>query len=128
MEIWRGRPEITPTDHPVTVYKALLRSIPLSQSELSREESEQWRKIAQDSWDALRDGFGFIHPDQELWRPNGSARLYMSVDDLEYVLVGYGVRLINEDMERNVDEIDRVDDVLRAIDKALNRKKQQSRN
>ena len=57
------------------------------------------------------------------WRPNGSARLYMSVDDLEYVLVGYGVRLIDEDTEKNTAEIDRVDDVLRAIDKALGRKK-----
>lgn len=123
MEIWKGRPEITGTDHPVTVYKALLRSIALSQDELPAEEQKEWRKTAQDSWDALRDGFGFIHPDQELWKPNGSARLYMSIDDLEYVLVGYGVRLIEWDTKVYVEEINRVDDVLRSLDKALNRKK-----
>lgn len=123
MEIWKSRPEITRADHPVTVYKALLRSIALSQDELPAEQQKQWRKTAQDSWDALRDGFGFIHPDQELWKPNGSARLYMSVDDLEYVLVGYGVRLIEWDAEVYAEEINRVDDILRALDKALNRRK-----
>lgn len=124
MEIWKGRPEITPSDHPVTVYKALLRSITLINAEQPADISRQWRKVAQDSWDTIRDGFGFIHPDQELWRPNGSARLVgMSVDDLEYILVGYGVRLIDENPEQYNDEITRVDDILRAIDKALNRKK-----
>jgi hypothetical protein len=124
METWKGRPIITASDHPVTVYKALLRSVALGQNELSIEKSAEWTKIAQDSWDTIRDGFGFIHPDQpELWKPNGEARLYMSMDDLEYTLVGYGVRMLDEDPAKWADEIKRTDAVLVAIDKALNRKK-----
>lgn len=123
MEVWRGRPVITGKDHPITVYKALLRSVALANHELSDEHSALWRKTAQDSWETLRDGFGFIHPDQELWRPNGEARLYMSMDDLEYVMVGYGTRMLDEDPNKYNDEIDRVNEVLIAIDKVLNRKK-----
>jgi hypothetical protein len=124
MEIVNGRPEITPSDHPVTVYKAILRSVSLGQKELSEEDSARWTKIAQDSWDTIRDGFGFIHPDQkELWRPDGFARLPMSMDDLEYILVGYGVRMLDEDPAKYADEIIRSDEVLRAIDKVLKRKK-----
>lgn len=123
MEIWRGRPIITGNDHPVTVYKAILRSVALANSELTSEDSASWRKTAQDSWETLRDGFGFIHPDQELWRSNGEARLYMSMDDLEYIMVAYGVRMLDENPTKYDDEINRANEVLVAIDKALNRKK-----
>lgn len=47
----------------------------------------------------------------------------MSMDDLEYVMVGYGVRMLDEDPAKYDDEINRVDNVLVAIDKALKRKK-----
>lgn len=47
----------------------------------------------------------------------------MSMDDLEYVMVGYGTRMLDEDPNKYNDEIDRVNEVLIAIDKVLNRKK-----
>lgn len=124
MEIRKGRPVITKEDYPVTVYKALLRSTSTPRDNESVVTDWVWRKTAQDSWDALRDGFGFIHPDQqELWQPDGEATLYMSVDDLEHTLVSYGVRMIDEDPEKYDTEITQVNSVLNALDKALKRNK-----
>jgi|GEM_PF-2822247 len=128
MEIWRGRPEITGTDHPTTVYKAITHSLNLWREERPGE-AEWWAHRAHNAWETLRGDFGFLHPDQEPWRPDGRSRLIdMSVDELKFALVGWGVRLADEDPVKYHDEINRVDDVLRAIDKALDRKKYQSRD
>ena len=124
MEVRDGRPVITKHDHPTTVYKALLRSTSFPRDNESSVTSWVWSKTAQDSWDTLRDSFGFIHPDQEeLWQPDGKARLFMSMDDLERTMVEYGVRMLDQDPVKYDNEINRVNEVLIAIDKALKRKK-----
>jgi hypothetical protein len=125
MEIANGRPEITPTDHPVTVYKALRYSTTLWYREQSHDRAFWWEHIAHNSWEAIRDEFGILDEEKPPLIPEGKrgkALLHMSFDYLEYALVGYGVHLI-ESEKRSVADIDKVDDVLRAIDKALKRKK-----
>ena len=123
MEIWNGRPEITSADHPATVYRALMASYALWATEQGQEASHIWSKKEQDASGALGDGFGIFDPNSEPLNPDGHARLYMSTDELEYTLVGYGCDLIDEDEVKNAAEIDRVDDLLRSIDIKLERKK-----
>lgn len=123
METWKGRPEITSADHPVTVYKALMGSYALWCAEQGEDAGFEWLKKEQDATGALGDGFGIFSPD-DAPNPNGRARLYMRTDELEYALVGYGCGLIdtdepvgpNEGETKNADEIARVDDLLHSID------------
>lgn len=120
MEIWKGRPDITPGDHPTTILKALRASHGVWPKEHTDEQALYWHKQALDASGALQDGFGIIDESMEPLRPDGSARLYMSVNDLEYAVVGYGLELLKSDV--NEATIAEVDAILHAIDKALHRK------
>lgn len=128
MELWKGRPEITSADHPATVYRALMGSCALWATEQGQAALSVWSKKEQDATGALGDGFGIFDPNSEPLNPDGRARLYISTDELEYALVGYGCDLIdadepvgaNEGATKNADEIARVDDLLRSIDKTRN--------
>ncbi len=66
--------------------------------------------------------FGIIDDDTKPLHPEGNALLYMSPDDLEYTLVGYGVLLLEDSPKKHAQEIAEVDAVLSSIDKALRRK------
>jgi hypothetical protein len=126
MENQRNRPVITSTDHPMTIFKALRRSTALLYREQSHDQAFWWEHVAHNSWETLGDEFGILDEETLPLRPEGKrggALLHMSFDYLEYALVGYGAHLIENHGKKNVAEIDRVDDILRAIDKALNRKK-----
>lgn len=136
MEIWNGRPEITPADHPLVVYRALRNSIFVWQREETEDRWRWWKHTAENSWETLESEYSIHDMDDEppvVLRPEGrtvrtdggtgKARLYISFDHLEYALVCYGVDLINNNPEKHSDEINRVDDVLIALDKALKRKK-----
>ena len=115
MEFWKERPEITATDHPVTVYRALLASYALWYAEQGEDAADVWSKKAADAEGALQDGFGIISPeDDQPLVPNGRARLYMSPAALEYALVGYGCGLL--DSQPDSTEIAHIDDLLTSID------------
>jgi hypothetical protein len=118
MEAWKGRPEITPGDYPRTVYKALLGSRVLWYGEVTFDTAFAWSKKVEDALGALGDEYGIVHPDEALLDPEGrrgKARLYMSVDELETALVGYGCDLI--DAGENTDEIAQIDELLQSIDR-----------
>ena len=117
MEARKGRPEITPGDHPMTVYNALLASHALWYAEQGEAVGFAWTKTAQDARGALRDGFSIINPEKGPLSLDRKALLFMSPDELEYALVGYGCELIDSDKGSNAAEISYVDELLRSIDK-----------
>jgi hypothetical protein len=118
MEVWKGRPEITPGDYPRTVYNALLGSRTLWYGEENFDTAFAWSKKVEDALGALGDEYGIVHSEKALLDPEGrrgTALLYMTVDELATALVGYGCDLI--DAGENADEIPRIDELLRSIDR-----------
>ena len=107
MNLIQGRPEITAEDHPATVFAALLGSIAICNKEMPANAAWQWVKVAQDAYETVQDAFGIVDEQSgELSNPLGSALLYLSLGQLEYALVGYGVKALDEAREEDVAIVD----------------------
>jgi len=126
MEINKNRPTITKEDHPGKVLKALRHSHELWPKEHTREESRHWDKKALDAAGAIQDGFLIIDEDQPPLNPDGKATLYMSADELEYAVVGYGLERLESEEGPSAEELAEINAILHAIDKAQGRKKTKS--
>lgn len=122
METWKGRPEITGSDHPNTILKALRNSTEVWSREHTHEQTRFFNHHAQNGAEAIQGGFGILDEDIDPFNPDGKAILYMSMDDLEYTMVGYGVKLLEDDPQSNLKEIAEIDAVLGAIDKVRKQK------
>lgn len=115
MKISDGFPIIQPTDHPITVYKALHASPGLLQGAGNEEADGRWLKVVQDAEGALQDGFGIVTPDNEPLMPDGEATIYVDPSDLELGLTAYGASLIEANDPHQAEEIKRVDQLLRTL-------------
>lgn len=92
MKAFKGRPVIEGSDSPQLVDHALRASLKYWDG-YKPDQSSAWRKTAADAWGAVQDGFSIVG--DQIYRPEGSATLFLSPDDLELALIAYGCEQID---------------------------------
>jgi hypothetical protein len=124
MEIDRGWPVIQPADHPITIYNALRDNNQSWRDNRNPIESEAWiAKTRLDASETVSDGFAIVG--EEVWRPDGCARIYVRPEQLEFSLVAHGCRLLEEGTPANQQEVEKIDSLLAEVDRITGRHKEQ---
>jgi hypothetical protein len=123
MEIDRGWPVIQPTDHPITIYNALRDNNQAWRDNRNPIESEAWiAKTRLDASETVSDGFAIVG--DEMWRPDGYARIYVRPEQLEFSLVAHGCQLLEENTSANQQEVEKIDYLLSEVDRITGRHKE----
>ena len=81
---------------------------------MPQDQAAAWNKIANDAWEALHDGFSIV--DDEVYRPQGEALLYMNPDQLELALVIHGCELLDQKPPGADADVLAIDGLLKQID------------
>lgn len=116
MNSWHGRLIITAEDHPKILDDALHESIGVWAENQPKEQLERWTKKANDAWDALEGSFAITNG--EVGRPDGeSAVIFVSPDEMELALVGYGCKLLEAIPDGIPEEIPAINGLLKEIDR-----------